>query len=129
MPCYRIVLAIPEFALDDINMTNEEILYHRLKHYGNAQIYRKDFMDSHIVFHTVLCDFDLSKFIQDLQTPFFVVAIINRENGLYLYKNTMLPRTTRILPPRHLVKKDIYWSAMHAEKNMIPESRDLRIFR
>ena len=116
MPCFSIFVLYPSHQSKVVNTLNH-IYIERHAHELNGDIIKLDAFSGNSVYEVKICDENAVVFLRDLIAPFFVAYIRYTYSLKMLYKNSRIQRPY-ISPPRYnKLLKDIYWNAVHCERN------------
>lgn len=121
MTCFEIILAVPVFERQTMNVLNDKKIAQLRKSY-NADICKQKTAENQTVFQILVCNEDAVGFLQDLPSPVVClrVSLVHEKTLLYSnYKKTH----TKTIPPRELLLKQVYWSASQLERHQLRESR------
>lgn len=120
MPCFTLTILCPIYESSTMNSLNNVYISRLIKELrGDLNSLDIDEDNIHFQYTITFIDEDASPFLRDLRTPFFVKYIKYSYTNRLFYKNSKIKRPYIPAPRDGLLNKQVYWRAIHCEKNMI----------
>jgi len=118
MVCFTIRVIYQVQHSVSVNRQNDRYLNHLVKHYSNTSIYdcvsgnKREWW-----YDVVICDNDISDFLDTLPSPFYLESIDYKYSSRRLYTNRRISTESQIYP-RSPYENHVYWKAVYTEHNM-----------
>lgn len=118
MVCFTVHLIYPVHHRASVNRQNDSYLNHLVKHYPNSNLYdRVSGKKNEWWYDVIICDNDISDFLDALAKPFYLDSIDYKYSLDRLYTNKRISTESQIFP-RTPYENHIYWKAVYTEHNM-----------
>lgn len=124
MVCFEILFGLPLYTRESMNLAFQARFDHLRKHYNGDRL--NSWINEKILYTRVrICDEDGVSLLRDVPRNTFCVSVKVLYTDHLLYSNGY--RTgVQVVPPKDLLFKRVYWTAMSLEKWQPPTAKLLK---